>query len=112
MKKLILILALLCGALFAPAAHADVTFDEANGKTVQFSVMTDGTAPFTYQWSKDGVAIAGATSATFTITGVKAADQGTYSVQVANKAGSTVSDKAVFSVTVNPTTAKITVKTL
>ncbi len=43
----------------------------------------------TYQWSKDGVVIAGATGKTYTITGLKASDAATYSVKVGNSVGTT-----------------------
>ena len=35
------------------------------GKTASFSVTASGTSPMTYQWSKNGAAISGATSATY-----------------------------------------------
>lgn len=109
MKKLLCLFVLAFLPVLLPA---DVTYDEANGKTVQFTVAHDGTGAFTYAWKKDGVAIAGATGKTFTLTSVKATDAGTYTAQVTNKAGTIVSDKGVFTVTVNPTTATITIQTL
>lgn len=109
MKILLAIILSLAG--FAPA-FADIVFDEAQGKTVQFAVDHDGTGTFTYQWKKDGQPIAGATSKSFTLPNIKAGDAGVYTCQVTNKAGTVLSDKGVFSVTVNPTTATITIKTL
>ena len=70
------------------------------GQTVTFSVTADGTTPFTYQWTKNGANITGATAATYAITNVQLTDAGTYAVAVSNAAGSATSDGAVL--TVNP----------
>ncbi|HWH69576.1 MAG TPA: immunoglobulin domain-containing protein, partial [Candidatus Sulfotelmatobacter sp.] len=70
------------------------------GASVSFSVMASGTAPLSYQWSKDGTAIAGATSATLTLNNVTTANQGSYAVKVSNSAGSVTSTAATL--TVNP----------
>ena len=68
------------------------------GKTVTFSVAADGTAPFAYQWCKNGSGVTGATSATYVISGVQLADAGNYWVVVSNSAGSTTSDVAALTV--------------
>ncbi|MCX6956583.1 MAG: S8 family serine peptidase [Verrucomicrobia bacterium] len=47
-------------------------------------VTATGTDPFTFQWSKDGKAIAGATNATLLFTATTAADAGSYTVAVTN----------------------------
>ena len=57
------------------------------GSGVTFSVTATGTAPLSYQWRKGGSNISGATSATYSMTNVQAADAGTYSVVVSNSAG-------------------------
>ena len=50
-----------------------------------FSVTPGGTPPYTYQWYKNGVAIPGATAATYTTGVTRLADSGTqYSVKVSN----------------------------
>ena len=69
------------------------------GQSVTFSVTVNGTAPFTYQWYKDGAAINGANRATYAIGAAAKPDAGTYTVVVANSAGSTTSDSAVLTVT-------------
>jgi sugar lactone lactonase YvrE len=68
------------------------------GQTVTLSVTADGTPPFSYQWYKDSAAIEGATTASFSISSLKAADAGTYCAFIANAAGSTFSDNAVLAV--------------
>ncbi len=77
------------------------------GATVTFSVVASGTAPLSYQWLKNGANIAGATSASLTLTAVTTASAGTYSVRVSNTAGSATSAGATL--TVNSTPARPTV---
>jgi Immunoglobulin domain/FG-GAP-like repeat/Immunoglobulin I-set domain/FG-GAP repeat len=86
--------------LFAASSAQSATGTATVGQTVTFSVTADGTTPFSNQWCKNGVNIAGATAATFLISGVQLTDAGTYCVIVSNSAGSTTSDNAVL--TVNP----------
>ena len=63
----------------------------ALGQNANFSVTVTGTTPLTYQWFKDGVAVNGATNGTLTLTGVRAANAGFYTVTVSNSAGSATS---------------------
>lgn len=73
------------------------------GSTANFSVQAGGTAPFAYQWFKDGLTpLAGATNATLTITNVQLADEGLYSVVVSNSAGTLASGSASLGVWVPP----------
>jgi len=72
------------------------------GRSAIFSVSVNAIGPLTYQWRKNGVAIAGATEATYTITNVSDGDAGAYSVVVANSAGSTTSSAGVLTVTDPP----------
>ena len=58
------------------------------GVPVSFFVVASGTAPFSYQWRKDGTNILGATSATNAIAAAQATDAGSYTVVVTNVAGS------------------------
>ena len=67
------------------------------GGTVTFSASATGTG-LSYQWSKNGVAIAGATSATLSLTNVQGSDSGVYSVTVTNASGSVTSTAATLSV--------------
>lgn len=62
-----------------------------------FKVVAAGTAPLSYQWRRDGSAIAGATAASYTIAAVVAADSGAqFTVVVSNAAGSVTSDAATL----------------
>ncbi len=66
----------------------------APGSSASFTVTAAGTQPFTYQWRKDGSAIAGATNRTLTLAAVTPAAAGTYSVLVTNAQGSAASATA------------------
>ena len=70
----------------------------AQGYPASFTVAASGTVPFTYQWLKNGIAIAGATSATYTIATVATTDAGNYSVTITNAAGSVTSSAATLTV--------------
>lgn len=72
------------------------------GGTAAFSVTATGTSPLTYQWSKDGIAISGATGATLTISSATTASVGSYTVTVTNAAGSVTSSAATLTVTSAP----------
>ena len=73
------------------------------GQTATFSVTANGTAPLSYQWQKGGVAISGATSASYTTPATQSSDNGTtFTVTVTNAAGSVSSSAATL--TVSPTT--------
>lgn len=74
--------------------------------SVVFSVGADGTPPYSYQWSRDGAAIDGATGLSYSVSGVSITDDGArFSVEVTGADGSATSDEAVLSVvpdTVSP----------
>jgi len=72
------------------------------GGSATFSVVADGTAPFTYQWKKGGANLQNQTNQTLTLSNVSAADAATYTVGVTNVAGGAVSAGAVLTV-VTPT---------
>lgn len=71
------------------------------GASVVFSVTASGRPTPTYQWSRNGAAIAGATSPTLTLSNVQSGDAGNYTVTVSNSVGSVTSSTATL--TVNPT---------
>ena len=64
------------------------------GGGVTFSVVASGTPAPSYQWRKDGTALAGATGASYTISPTNASHAGAYTVLVSNSAGSVVSNPA------------------
>jgi hypothetical protein len=68
----------------------------ALGASVTLNVTVDeiSSAPFSYQWQFDGVNIAGATGATYTIPSFQAGHVGNYAVAVSNLAGTITSDTA------------------
>lgn len=72
------------------------------GQPASFSVVATGTAPFSYQWKKEGVAVAGATSATYPIAIAASGDAGTYTVVVTNSVSSVTSNGASLTVNVAP----------
>jgi formylglycine-generating enzyme required for sulfatase activity/murein DD-endopeptidase MepM/ murein hydrolase activator NlpD len=57
------------------------------GATVTLSVRAAGTGPLSYQWSKNGVPLSGASGSTFTIRNFQESDAGNYSVVVSNSFG-------------------------
>ena len=88
----------------APAAQT-----AAAGSTATFSVVAGSNGPFTYQWLRNGIAIAGATAASYTTPVVESADSGsTFTVQVSNAAGTTTPASVALTVTSpTPTTANL-----
>jgi hypothetical protein len=69
------------------------------GQTATFSVAATGSAPLTYQWQKNGAAISGANSASYTTPATTTADNGAkFTVAIKNAAGSVTSSAASLSV--------------
>jgi hypothetical protein len=68
------------------------------GSTVQFSVGAAGTGATSYQWSRNGIPIAGQTGPVLALADVNEADAGTYTVFVSNPTGFTVSAPATLSI--------------
>ncbi len=67
----------------APAAQS-----VAAGERLTLSVGATGTGTLTYQWLKDGTALAGETNPSLIFAAVRPADAGNYSARVTNSAGS------------------------
>src|SRR5438309_3086981 len=79
------------------------------GQTATFSVSANGTSPLSYQWNRNGVAISGATSATYTTPAATSSDNGAqFSVIVSNSAGSVTSTTATLTVTASSVAPSIT----
>ncbi|MGH7945142.1 MAG: immunoglobulin domain-containing protein [Opitutaceae bacterium] len=83
-----------------PASHI-----VSPGGTAAFTATATSSVPFTYQWQKDGVAIAGATTSTLSVPNVQTANLGSYVLVATNPAGSTPSNPAVLSFTPPPSFA-------
>ena len=79
-----------------------------SGSAASFSVVASGTEPLSYQWRKDGTAISGATSSTYSISSTSTSDAGSYTVVVTNSAGSATSNAATLTVTAAATAPSIT----
>jgi hypothetical protein len=92
MKLTASLFALVCSIANGASATATVA------QSATLAVTANGTAPFTYQWSKDGVALSGATANPLQIASLTVADAGNYTVKVSNSAGSTTSDIASLQV--------------
>ena len=68
------------------------------GQTLTLSVTAAGTPPLSYQWWKEGVALAWGTGASLTLTNLQAPDAADYSVVVRNQYGSVTSAVALLTV--------------
>jgi Immunoglobulin domain/Immunoglobulin I-set domain len=74
------------------------------GQTATFSVTASGTAPLTYQWYKNGTAIGGATTNTYTTPATVIGDSGSlFTVIVTNTAGTATGGPATLTVNSAPT---------
>jgi hypothetical protein len=71
------------------------------GDTVTFTPGVGGSPPLTYQWSKNGTNLAGATDFTLVLTNVTMADAGSYVLAVTNAAGGVKSQPAFLAVVWN-----------
>jgi hypothetical protein len=70
------------------------------GETARFTVSAEGAPPLTYQWSKNGSPISGATGVSYVTPAVTLADNGaTFIVTISNRLGRAVSKAARLTVT-------------
>lgn len=80
-----------------------VNVNIAAGQATSFTVEAGGTGPFSYQWQRNGVAIPGATAASYTTPVLSFADNGTlYAVVLRNASGSVASANATLAVSTGP----------
>jgi len=80
------------------------------GQTASFNVAATGTPPLSYQWQKNGVNIAGATSASYTTPSTTLSDNGTtFRCIVSNSIGSATSNTATLTVLQQPSGPVITI---
>ncbi len=68
------------------------------GTNVTFYVTLTGSAPFSFQWNKDGSPIPDATNSTLALNKLQLAQSGDYTVNVANQIGSVTSQVATLTV--------------
>ena len=70
------------------------------GQTANFAVTATGGRTLAYQWNRNGAAIAGAASASYTTPPTSSADNGAqFTVTITNSVGSVVSNPATLTVT-------------
>lgn len=82
-------------SIIAQPVNASVTA----GQPAHFSVTASGAAPLSFQWQKNGSAIAGATNATYDTPATTLADNGAaFNVVVSNNLGTVASNTASLSV--------------
>lgn len=67
----------------------------ALGEQALLRVTVNGTPPFSFSWTKDGVVLPSAKSGTLLLSNLTPADFGSYKVEIANDAGKIESDRAV-----------------
>jgi outer membrane protein assembly factor BamB len=72
------------------------------GEPAVFNVTATGDGPLGYQWSKNGIAISGATNSALEFNPAKLDDTGNYSVTVSNDFGADTSASAMLNVTNAP----------
>ena len=91
---------------FAPTITVNpISQSVAAGANATFIADATGSPTPTWQWSKGGVPIGGATNSTYVITGVVGGDSGNYSATATNSSGSATTTTATLTVTSSPSPA-------
>ena len=80
----------------------------ANGGNVTFAVIAGGAPTLSYQWRKGGNPVTGATAASYTRTGLTAADAGSYDVVVSSSGSTATATSAAATLQVVPTFVQAT----
>jgi len=79
------------------------------GQTATFTVAATGRGPLKYQWQKNGTAITGATSSSYTSPATTSSDNGArFAVVVSNTIGTAASSAATLTVNAAPVAPSIT----
>ena len=93
------VLSITAAAVAPSIATQPVSASVAVGQSAAFAVVVTGTEPFTFQWLRNGAAIADATASSYTTPATTLADTGTrYSVRVTNSKGNVLSSEAILTV--------------
>lgn len=88
----------------APIITGPTNQTVAAGSNATFSVSVVSTLPVIFQWFRNGVAIPGATSSSYTLSNAQLSDSGSlFSVTATNAAGTTNSVQATLTVTASIT---------
>jgi hypothetical protein len=91
----------------APTVTQPASISVPLGQTATFSVSATGIGTVTYQWYKNGVAINGANSSSYTTPPTVAGDTGAvFTLTVSNSAGTVTSGPATLTVQLPPPMAK------
>ena len=72
------------------------------GTSVQLTAAATGSPTPSFQWRKNGIWIAGATSATLAFASVTTGDAATYTVLATNASGTAISQSAIVIVNSRP----------
>lgn len=104
-RNKILLAAVLLFSVLVSSVLADTNVTP--GASATLSVTADGTAPFTYTWTKDGGTTPLSTAATLAIASMAQKDVGTYTVKVSNSAGSTTASITLAMKVMPPSNANI-----
>jgi hypothetical protein len=75
-----------------------VSKDVLSDGVLNLAVTAQGSAVLSYQWFRNGSPISGATTETFSVSGVTSANSGEYTVRVSNLVGSVTSQAATLRV--------------
>ena len=79
----------------------------SEGESRSLSVVAVGSSPISYQWKLNGAAIIGANSSSLVINNAQGSDAGSYTVDIANPAGTKTSNEAIIVVNAPPSIVNI-----
>jgi hypothetical protein len=74
----------------------------AVGAAVTFAVEAAGSPAPTFQWTRNGTNVVGATGSALNLSNVQTSDAGSYAVRITNSAGTVTSNAATLTVTTAP----------